>query len=113
VPDPGQPTNCREEPAACSLGAGELGERLAAIAALGSESLVSHEQDGIHHLLRFEGGPAVRRRLEEIVAAESECCPFLALGLDERNGLLVLSISAPEEAQPVADELAAVFTRPA
>jgi hypothetical protein len=106
-------TRTEQAPVACSLGTSELKRRLAAIGSLGSESLVSHEAEGGRQILRFRGGAVVRRRLEEIVAAESECCPFLDLSLDELDGMLVLSISAPEEARPVADQLTAAFTRPA
>ena len=55
----------------------------------------------------------MRRQLEEIVAAESECCPFLELALAEEGDELVLSIAAPENAQEIADELAEAFTRAA
>jgi hypothetical protein len=110
--DPAEQSESADEPLACALGADELGARLESIASLGSESLVSHEAKEGCHLLRFRDGAEARRRLEEIVAAESECCPFLELSLVELDDLLVLSISAPRDAQPVADELAAAFTRP-
>jgi hypothetical protein len=51
----------------------------------------------------------VRERLEEIVAAEAECCSFLDLALEEQSAELVLSIAAPKGGQAVADELAAAF----
>jgi hypothetical protein len=109
----GKQKRTEEAPVACSLGTGELERRVEAIGSLGSESLISHEAEPGRHILRFRGGAGVGRRLEEIVAAESECCPFLALLVEERDGLLVLSISAPEYARFVADQLAAAFTRPA
>lgn len=96
-------------PIACSLGAGDLKQRLAAIAEIGKESLIDQAVEGGHHLLRFRSDAATRKRLEEIVAAEAECCSFLDLALEERGGKLVLSIAAPEDGQPVADELAATF----
>jgi hypothetical protein len=98
-----------ELPIACSLGAGDLKQRLAAIAAIGSASLRDRETDGGRHLLRFGADEATRRRLEEIVAAEAECCSFLDLILEERGSELVLSIAAPQDGQAVADELAAAF----
>lgn len=98
-----------ETPLACSLAAGELQERLAAIAAVGASSLLRTESDDTRHLLHFRADAATRRRLEEIVAAEAECCSFLDLRLGERAGELVLSVAAPVDGRPVADELAAAF----
>jgi hypothetical protein len=96
-------------PIACSLGAGDLKRRLAAIAEIGTESLLGREADGERHLLRFRADTATRRRLEEIVAAEAECCPFLDLTLEESGSELLLSVAAPEDGHAVADELAAAF----
>lgn len=96
-------------PIACSLDAGDLKQRLAAIAEIGAESLLGRETDGGRHLLRFRSDAETRRRLEEIVAAEAECCSFLDLTLEERSDELILSVAAPENGQAVADELAAAF----
>lgn len=96
-------------PIACSLGAGDLKRRLAAIAEIGDESLIGREADGERHLLRFRSDAGTRKRLEEIVAAEAECCSFLDLALEEGGGELVLSIAAPQDGQAVADGLAATF----
>jgi hypothetical protein len=96
-------------PIACSLGAGDLERRLVAVAEIGAVSLLSRETDGPRHLLRFRPDETTRKRLEEIVAAEAECCSFLDLRLNERDGELILSIAAPRDGQAMADELAAAF----
>lgn len=98
-------------PIACSLSAGDLKQRLAAIAEIGKESLIDQATERGQHLLRFRSDAATRKRLEEIVAAEAECCSFLVVALEERDGDLILSIAAPEDGQPVADELGAAFAR--
>jgi hypothetical protein len=98
-----------ESPVACSLAAGELKQRLAAIEEVGAHSLIAHALEANRHVLRFRASPAVRRQLEEIVAAEAECCSFLELSLGEDRGDLVLAISAPEHAKAIADELAGAF----
>lgn len=98
-------------PIACSLAADDLEQRLAAIAEIGAESLLGHKIEGPRHLLRFRSIAATRRRLEEIVAAEAACCAFLDLKLEEYGEELILSIEAPAAAQPIADELAAIFAR--
>ena len=97
------------KPIACSLGASDLQPRLEEIAEIGAASLIDHEaKDGTHEL-RFQADPTTRRRLEEIVAAETECCTFLDLDLAERQGELILTLAAPDGGQSVADGLAVAF----
>jgi hypothetical protein len=98
-----------EKPVACSLGAEELEQRVAAIGAVGPAGLISRSVDEGRHSLRFRATPQRRRRLEEIVAAEAKCCPFLDLSLTEEDGELILSIAAPEAGQATADALADAF----
>jgi hypothetical protein len=97
-------------PIACSLSAGELQQRLAAIAEVGADSLFSHDTEGDRHLLHFRAGATARRRLEGIIAAEAACCAFLDLSLIEEGDRLVLSVAAPEDAQALADGFARAFT---
>lgn len=96
-------------PIACSLSAGDLRQRLAAIGEIGKKSLVGHTTEDGRHLLRFRPDAETGKRLGEIVAAEAECCSFLELTLEGRGGELILSIVAPPDGQAVADELAATF----
>jgi hypothetical protein len=96
-------------PIACSLSASDLRQRLDEIAEVGANSLIERSADGEPHLLRFRSDPETRRRLEAIVTAEAKCCSFLDLSLAEEGGELVLSVSAPEDGEPIADELAAAF----
>jgi hypothetical protein len=97
-------------PITCSLGASDLLQRLDEIAEVGAIGLIERSSDDERHLLRFRSDPVTRRRLEAIVASEAKCCTFLNLALDEQGGDLVLSASAPQDGQPIADELAAAFT---
>ena len=89
----------RDLPLACSLDAPALEERLAEMRALARDSLIAADSSGV---LRFRATPESRARLERIVAAEAECCAFLALDLREHDGELRLTITAPEGAEPVA-----------
>lgn len=98
-----------EIPISCSLGVGDLEQRLAAIARIGAESLISRHDDDERHLLRFRAGAETRRRLEEIVAAEAKCCSFLEMTLSEESDALVLTIVAPPEADAVAAGLSRAF----
>lgn len=107
-----QPTDhgeLRELPVVCSLGAGDLQERLAEIAAIGADALIDRSSADGTHVLRFRADPESLRRLDRIVKAEAECCAFLDLSLREDKGDLVLSIAAPGAGQETADALAAAF----
>jgi MerR family copper efflux transcriptional regulator len=99
----------KELPIACSLAAGDLGERLVKIEAIGAAALLSHDRISGTHRLRFRLDSEVQARLESIVAAEKECCPFLDIALEREDEALVLSIAAPTGAEPVAAELAGAF----
>jgi hypothetical protein len=99
-------------PIACFLGADALGRRLAEIAAVGSASLLSRDREGATRVLRFRDDPLTRRRLEEIVVAESRCCPFLDLELNDETDGPTLRIGAPAHAAALADELALAFGEP-
>jgi hypothetical protein len=79
-------------PIACSLGADPLRQRLDEIAALAADSLQNQTTEGDTQILHFLSDPTTRRRLEEIVAAEAECCPFLDLQLTEEGNELILRV---------------------
>lgn len=83
-----------ENPIACSLDAANLERRLAEIETLAADSLLSHQGEGANHVLHFEGDRRTRERLEAIVAAERECCPFLEFDLTEEDGQLVLHVGS-------------------
>jgi MerR family copper efflux transcriptional regulator len=93
-------------PIACSLDSEERPRRLRQIRAVGEDSFLSVSPEG---RLRFRADEATRKRLEDIVAAESRCCPFLGFDLSEDGGELMLTISAPQGAEPVASDLVDAF----
>ncbi len=95
-------------PIACSLGARDLSVRLAEIAAVGRDGLLGADVSERVAVLRFR--PEVRGRLEAVVAAEAECCAFLAMSLrDAGDAGLELRIEAPAGGEAVLRELAAAF----
>ena len=96
-------------PIACSLTATELPARLRAMADLGRDALLGSTLDGGHAELRFAPGAAIRARLDVIVAAESRCCAFLTMTVAETSDATVLTIEAPEGAEPVLAELVQAF----
>src|SRR3954454_2096939 len=66
-------------PIACALGASDMSQRLAEMAALGAAALLDVRHVGRHAELRFAARTGVRERVEAVVAAESECCAFLTM----------------------------------
>ena len=100
-----------ELPIACTLDAAEMPQRAADIRALGRDGLVAVERGERSVTLRFRRDPAVRERLEAVVAAESSCCAFLDFGLAaESDAGSVLTIAAPEGAEPALHDLVSVFS---
>ena len=100
-------------PSACSLDGDQLNQRIATIAEIGAESLVSRDLQGSHHVLHFRASPGARKRLEGLIAAEKECCSFLDLMLEEQGDELILWVGAPLDAEALADGLASAFGQPA
>jgi hypothetical protein len=95
-----------DTPIACSLSADELPARLAEMRAIGKDALLGLTPEGA---LRFRADAKTRVRLDAIVAAESQCCPFLRFDLAEAGAELVLSVAAPEGAEPLARDLVDAF----
>jgi hypothetical protein len=99
-----------ELPIACSLEGSDLRERLAEMAEVGRSGLIGVESEPGTAVLRFRQTEGMSDRLARIVAAESECCGFLDMELEERDGSLQLTIDSPEGAGPVVEELVAAFS---
>src|SRR5829696_3186318 len=98
-----------ELPIACSLDAVDMSKRLATMSALGRSSLIEAEQGVRHAVLRFHPGAETAERLDEIVAAEAECCAFLSMDVREESDALQLTIAAPEGAEQLVDEIVGAF----
>jgi hypothetical protein len=94
------------KPIACTLSAADLSARVAEMNRLGRDALLSVDGAGT---LRFRADTETRARLEAIVAAETECCPFLDFDLREEGGALVLELRAPQGAEPVVADLVSAF----
>jgi hypothetical protein len=96
-----------ELPIACSLSATDLSTRLREMADLGHSALVDVRHEPTRAELRFAAG--VRDRVEGIVAAESQCCAFLAMTISDEPDTVVLTIEAPDGAELVLSELVDAF----
>jgi hypothetical protein len=92
-------------PIACTLSAVDYQRRLRAIRRVGFEAFVSADERPDGATLRFRNSPETRQQLDEIVAAERACCPFLSLTVDDAGDQLIVGVTAPPEARPVVSDL--------
>lgn len=90
-------------PIACTLTPSQARDRVDAFAALATSALVEHRRAPGHLELWFRDEPGVAAEVRALAAAEAECCSFLALAVEERDGHIVLGIDAPDGAEPVLD----------
>jgi hypothetical protein len=97
-------------PVACTLSVAELPARREQIRSLGEDGLLSVELDERRAILRFRAGEELRRRIGEIVKAESRCCAFLDFEVEELADMTLLTIAAPHGGEPVLRDLAAAFS---
>ena len=84
---------------ACSLNATEKAER--------RDQMRAADLLGARVQLRFP--ETDRKRLERIVAAEAECCPFLTMKMVEEDDALVLDVTAPKGAEAVLAAMVEAF----
>jgi hypothetical protein len=84
-------------PIACTLAPGEYQARLAWIAELARDALLSFERRD--HVLELRYALEAADRVREMVRKERECCGFLAFELEETPREIRLTIRAPEEAR--------------
>ena len=94
----------RDLPIACSLDAADLRTRQAEYARLGRNLISTSSPATPPVVLRFKPDGRTRSELDRLVAAEAECCPFLAMSVSDGEAL-ELTIDGPEDASPVITEL--------
>jgi hypothetical protein len=102
-------TMSRPEPIACTLSSAEMPQRAADIRALGRDALLAVERFERRALLRFRPDRATRARVEQIVAAESECCGFMDFELSVTDAAIVLEVAAPPGGESAVHLLADLF----
>ena len=92
---------------ACTLGAGGLKDRVADIRTLANRYLRSSHRKPLQLELVYDRDALAEVR--DLLAKESDCCSFLAFDLRHDDQAVRLTIKAPVEALPPADELFAHF----
>ena len=97
-------------PIACTLDAAEMSQRGDEIRALGHDGLEAVERRELSVTLRFRSDPAIRERVEGIVAAESRCCAFLDFRIVREKDATAVTIVAPEGGVAAMHQLADLFS---
>lgn len=92
---------------ASTLTPGAFKGRMAWVADLTREALRERRNDGL--ILHLTYAPEAAGRVRDLISRESECCAFLGFDLREDGGAVHLTVTAPAEAQGVADLLFAQF----
>jgi hypothetical protein len=100
----------REIPIACTLDRTRMRQRGDDIRALGRAALTTVERGERHVVLRFVPRPGIRERVEQLVAAESECCAFLDFTITHERDATVVAVVSPPDGAPVMHELADLFS---
>ena len=92
---------------ACTLMGNSYTERLAWIAALNKRALTASRRDGRSLVLTYlkDAASDVRR----LVSQERECCAFLSFDVAEHAGEIVLTITAPPDAEAALADVFAPF----
>ena len=97
-------------PIVCRLSAGDYKESLRQIAELARDALRGYERNGLVLTLRYDAAAA--ERVREMVRRERDCCAFLTFDYREDDGDVVVTISAPPEAQVAAETMFEQFITP-
>jgi hypothetical protein len=96
-----------DPPIACTLAAGDFKARLAWIANLNTNFLLSHSRGDL--TLELTYAPQARDEVRQMVTQERACCAFLIFELCEADDAVYLSIAAPERAREAAETTFAPF----
>jgi hypothetical protein len=98
---------CGPASLACTLGPADFRQRLAQIRALAGRALQSAERDDLQLRLsyRASAGAAVR----QLVELERACCSFLDFRVENRDGAIAVTITAPPAARGSIEEIFAEF----
>ncbi|MGW3661028.1 heavy metal-responsive transcriptional regulator [Streptomyces sp. NPDC005151] len=94
----------RQAPVACTLFAGQLGQRTGQWRALMAKTSGRQEiPDGLR--LTFPAGPELAGEIAALAAAEQDCCSFFDFTLQMTPATLVLNVRAPENAASLLTDL--------
>jgi hypothetical protein len=73
--------------------------------ALLASDLLSRTATALGQRLAFPSDAAIAAELDALVAAESDCCPFLTLGVARFDDAVILDVNGPPEAAEIVDTM--------
>jgi hypothetical protein len=89
-----------EETIACTLEGKELEERVRAWSEIASQARDRKFEPG-RIVSVYPRDAALLMRLEQLIAAEAECCPFLKFNIEDGDDSITVELRLPEELMPV------------
>jgi|SRR5512132_1811532 hypothetical protein len=90
---------------ACSLTAPAAAERAQRWRSLLDGDLLDTRSIAGGRRLAFRAGPGVAAEVDELVAAERECCSFLTLTVARDGERVMLDVVAPQEAAAIVETM--------
>src|SRR5919199_403521 len=90
---------------ACSLSATEGAQRAERWRRLLDLHVLSRAATAHGQRLALPADPPIAAELDALVAAERECCPFLALTVERFDETLVLDVSGPPDALGIVETM--------
>jgi hypothetical protein len=97
-------------PIACTLTAPAAAERAQRWRTLLDGNLLDARPIAGGRRLALRYAPDVAAELDELVAAERACCPFVTLTVARFDERLILEVAAPPEAETIVDTMFAGTT---
>jgi hypothetical protein len=88
---------------ACSLSPAVLQERIGEWRSLMAQALTREAGTG-RVRATYPNRPDIARRLDELIAAENECCSFLEFDVQPRGDMLEVELRHPPEFAGLGDE---------
>lgn len=100
-----------EGPVACSLSAGDLAERTSKWRQVAGFARSRHVENGVI-VATYPRHEGLRQQLQELIAAEAECCPFMHFNLEERGDELLVELQVPDDMRTTAAAMLAFDVPP-
>jgi hypothetical protein len=86
----------REQHLACTLSGPELVGRIQEWASVASHAKSRHVEEG-RVVSAYPSDPQLLERMQKLIAAESECCPFLHFDIQQKAEEMIVELRVPKE----------------
>jgi hypothetical protein len=100
-----------EEALACSLNGPELGERLKEWRKVSSQATSRHAEKG-RMVSTYPPNASILEQLRRLIAAETECSPFMQFNIEEAPDQVVVELRVPDEMSETLSGMLGLVTEP-